>query len=114
MGENERETNRVKAVELRMRGRALEDTIRGAAKALAVEVDDAPRRGAARSTEGHFPFEAALKAHMRGMEARFGALVQDAPYAMVVTDRDGKIAFINRFACRLFGHDGVEPLGAKL
>ena len=114
MAANERETNRVKAVELRMRGRALEDSIRGAAEALAVEVQGPQRRARGRSFDGHFPFEAALRAHMRAMEARFGTLVEDAPCAMVVADKDGKIALVNRLARELFGYAADEPVGASL
>ena len=114
MGANNQETNRVKAVALKMRGRAIEDSIRGAAEALAARVEDAPDHPTPRLTNGHFPFEVALKNQIRAMEARFGALIHDAPFAMVATDPEGTISFVNALARRLFGRGEGELVGAKL
>jgi diguanylate cyclase (GGDEF)-like protein/PAS domain S-box-containing protein len=47
-------------------------------------------------------------------EERFRALFQDAPYALVVFDTDGRIALANSQSERMFGYAGRELIGQSV
>ncbi len=52
--------------------------------------------------------------HFKKMEARYGSLLDSAPDAMVVTDRNGEIVLVNAMAAAQFGYDGHDLIGCKL
>lgn len=53
-------------------------------------------------------------AHLRREAENFRALLEAAPDAMVIVDRDGVIAVVNAQAERLFGYDRSELIGQPL
>lgn len=114
MGAGDRELNRVKAVELEMRGRAIEDSIRGAARALAADGPDGLPARRLTAISAAYPFETALRMKLRSMELQFAALVQNAPQAMIVVDEKANVVFSNIRAQRLFGYSDTEPLECTL
>src|SRR4029453_5349473 len=48
---------------------------------------------------------------VRRSETRFRALLESAPDGIVIADRDGRIAMVNRQAELLFGYEREELLG---
>jgi PAS domain S-box-containing protein len=107
--------NRMRALELKFRGLAIEDGVWETAEALARESgteDPAPPRW--RKDSSQFPFQTALAQHVRRMEARFGGILEAAPDAMVVANRSGGIVLINAQAETQFGYARTELLGEKL
>ncbi len=50
----------------------------------------------------------------RMLETRFRGLLEAAPDAMIVTDRDGRIVLVNGQAERIFGYDRGELLGRPI
>ena len=57
--------------------------------------------------------EAALEGATRAA-ARYRGLVESAPDAMVIVDRDGRIVLVNSQTERLFGYDRADLLGAPV
>ena len=51
---------------------------------------------------------------LRRAERRFEQIVDSAPYAIVMTGRDGKIALTNRQTELVFGYSGGELLGSQV
>jgi PAS domain S-box-containing protein len=51
---------------------------------------------------------------VRRSETRFRALLESAPDGIVIADRDGRIAMVNRQAELLFGYEREELLGREL
>ena len=53
-------------------------------------------------------------AKVTGAEERFRLLLEDAPEAIVVTKRDGRIVGVNTQTERLFGYPREELLGQNV
>jgi PAS domain S-box-containing protein len=51
---------------------------------------------------------------VRGSEARFRGLLDSAPDAIVITDRDGRIIFVNGQSERLFGYRRADMIDRKV
>ena len=69
--------------------------------------------------ELHATIEIALYKHktekaIRASETRLSTLIQLAPDAIVMADRDGAITLCNRAACSLFGYKPEEMAGRRL
>jgi PAS domain S-box-containing protein len=55
-----------------------------------------------------------IEAALRASEARFRGLLDAAPDAMVIVDRDARIVLVNRQAQAMFGYEADELLGQKI
>jgi PAS domain S-box-containing protein len=50
----------------------------------------------------------------RRLESNFGAVVESAPYGMLLTDARGKITMANRKVCEMFGYASADLLGQRV
>jgi PAS domain S-box-containing protein len=80
---------------------------------LAVSLTVSPIRDQCGTIVGASAIIRDVTAH-RSIEAKFRALLEAAPDAMVIVDADGHIALINRQAERLFGYQREELLGQPI
>lgn len=109
-----RDPTKLKALELKYRGLAMEDGLWEAAQALAAQVGAPAKPVRLRKSSTQYPFETALTQQLRAMEARYGALIDGAPDAMVVTNGAGEIILVNTKAGKQFGYEREGLLGLKI
>ncbi|MBI4924094.1 MAG: PAS domain S-box protein [Devosia nanyangense] len=109
-----RDPTKLKALELKYRGLAMEDGLWEAARALAAQVGAPAKPARLRKSSTQYPFETALTQQLRAMEARYGALIDGAPDAMVVTNAAGEIILVNSKAGKQFGYEREGLLGLEI
>ncbi len=80
---------------------------------LAVMVDDAPRRRAAKEQAQARARERESQARIKA-EGRFRELLEAAPDAIVEVDQDGRMVLANESAERIFGYRREEMLGQSV
>lgn len=105
---------RLKELEVKYRGIAIEDGLREAAEALASAIGEGPTSERPRTPGSNYPFERALAQHFRKMEARYGSLLDGTPDALVVTDSTGEIVLVNSRAALEFDFDAHDLVGTRL
>ncbi len=105
---------KLKELELKFRGIAIEDGLWEAAQALAAQTGDAKGPARLRKHSNQFPFQTAIGQQLRAMEARYGALVEGAPDALVVTNATGEVMLFNSRSAKLVGVDADKVIGARL
>ncbi len=109
------DADKLKALEVKFRGLAIEDGVRVAAEALAVQTGQVPARPTRLAKHPtQFPFSRALRAHFARTEARYGTLLDGAPDAMVVIAGNGEIVLVNAMLAALFGYERDALLGQPI
>ena len=84
MASSKRTPNAIRAVEIKARELALEDSLRGAASAVASDIKVEGNKAGPHAPTQTYPFELALAQQVRDADLRFGTLFEHAPAALVV------------------------------
>jgi diguanylate cyclase (GGDEF)-like protein/PAS domain S-box-containing protein len=113
MTTSKRAPNAIRAVEIKARELALEDSLRGAAQAVASEIE-AESGEPERRRPATYPFELALTQQARDADLRFGTLFERAPVGLAVLSISGEILIANLAFAGLFGAEGGAALGLSV